>query len=253
MRGSDTPEGGFSAPARRPTGIATSKLNAVCKRQRDGCRRELSPFRPVTPAMEQLQIPSIIRAAARYRNDVIDLRTGKILRQCAITPRADHAVCRRPHGASCRTSTREERPPYSRQLHTCMAGPADGGTHAHTPGGSRDSPRSTCGFAPLPPSGPPPALPDADTHAGPGCSRTFCGHVLAPAPGSQPGPRACTRGETHGWRPGISGCTQSGTLASLDIPRAVTDSASRTPRMACACLYGGPPCVQLAEPDCCCG
>lgn len=129
-----------------------------------------------------------------------------------------YAVCRRPHGASCRTSTREERPPYSRQLHTCMAGPADGGTHAHTPGGSRDSPRSTCGFAPLPPSGPPPALPDADTHAGPGCSRTFCGHVLAPAPGSQPGPRACTRGETHGWRPGISGCTQSGTLASLDIP-----------------------------------
>ena len=108
-----------------------------------------------------------------------------------------YAVCRRPHGASCRTSTREERPPYSRQLHTCMAGPADGGTHAHTPGGSRDSPRSTCGFAPLPPSGPPPALPDADTHAGPGCSRTFCGHVLAPAPGSQPGPRACTRGETH--------------------------------------------------------
>lgn len=98
MRGSDTPEGGFSAPARRPTGIATSKLNAVCKRQRDGCRRELSPFRPVTPAMEQLQIPSIIRAAARYRNDVIDLRTGKILRQCAITPRADHAL---PGGQSC--------------------------------------------------------------------------------------------------------------------------------------------------------
>jgi hypothetical protein len=127
------------------------------------------------------------------------------------------------------------------------------GTHAHTPGGSRDWPRNTCGFAPLPPSGPPPALPDVDTHAGPGYSRTFCGHVLAPAPGSQPGLRACTRGETRGWRPGTSGCTQFGTLASPDIPRAVTDSASRTPRMACAYLHGGPPCAPLARPDCCCG
>ena len=42
--------------------------------------------------MEQLQIPSIIRAAARYGNDVIDLRTSKILWHCGITPRAGHAL-----------------------------------------------------------------------------------------------------------------------------------------------------------------
>lgn len=37
----------------------------------------------------------------------------------------NYAACRRPHGAFCRTSIREGRPPYSRQLHTCMAGPTD--------------------------------------------------------------------------------------------------------------------------------